>query len=75
MVIAEDQDERVLGFGRAISNTILKQEVEEQGKFHAVQIKGLFVYPEHHQKGAGSSLMNHLEKTASELGQRLKQFM
>lgn len=68
IVIAEDQDERVLGFGHAIPDTILKQEMEEQGKSRAIQIKGLFVDPEHHRKGAGRSLMNHLEKTASELG-------
>ena len=71
IMIAEDQDERVVGFGHATSDTILNEEIEDQGKFHAVHIKGLFVDPEQHRKGAGSSLMNHLEKTASGLGAKI----
>ena len=32
IVIAEDQDERVLGFSHTISDTILKQGMDEQSK-------------------------------------------
>ena len=57
-MIAEDQDERVLGFSHTISDTILKQGMDEQSKSHR-------------RKGAGGGLMNHLEKTASELGAKI----
>lgn len=68
IVIAEAQDERVLGFGHSIPDTILNQGVDEQGKSCVMQVKGLFVDPEHHRKGVGGALMKYLENTASEQG-------
>lgn len=36
-MIAEDQDERVLGFSHTISDTILKQGMDEQSKSHSIK--------------------------------------
>lgn len=68
IVIAEARDEKVLGFGHCIPDTVLDQGREDQVSYRAVQIKGLFVDPEYNRKGVGGSLMKHLEKTASEQG-------
>ena len=68
IVIAAADDNTVLGFGHATPDTILDEERRQQRGYIAVQIKGLFIDPQYNHKGVGTTLINHLEKTASEKG-------
>lgn len=68
IVVATDKDGTVLGFGHSVPDTILQQERNRQDSNSAVQIKGLFVDPQHNRKGVGVRLVSHLAKSATEQG-------
>ena len=62
------ENNRVVGFGHVVPDTLLNQGDKRKSSQCAVQIKGLFVDPDCSCKGVGTSLLNHLEQIAVEQG-------